>query len=54
MDVDEDHGFIEQDDDESNSEVKRRRMNIANEMWRSYLDYIADREMAGNSSDDDV
>ena len=29
------------DDDEDDSEVKIQRKNIANEMWRSYLDYMA-------------
>jgi hypothetical protein len=29
-----------------------RRKNIANEMWRSYLDYMADAE--ASSSDDDI
>ena len=37
-----------EDDNEGNSEVKLRRMNIANEMWRSYLDYNAETD-----SDDD-
>jgi hypothetical protein len=48
-DVNSDHndGFIT-DDDEGNSEVKLRRMNIANEMWESYLQYSAD------SDDDDT
>ena len=43
-DVSSDHdgGFIVDDDDEENSEVKSRRMNIANEMWESYLQYTAD------------
>ena len=43
-DVNSDHdgGFIADDDDEGNSEVKSRRMNIANEMWESYLQYTAD------------
>jgi hypothetical protein len=44
-------GFITEGDGEDNSEVKKRRMNIANEMWESYLNYIADKEMT--SSDDD-
>ena len=35
-------GFIIDDDDEGSSEVKARRMNIANEMWESYLEYTAD------------
>ena len=43
-----DHGgFITEDDDEGNSEVKLRRMNIANEMWDSYLQYTA------NTTDND-
>jgi hypothetical protein len=50
-DDDHDSGFIMEDDDEGNSEVKARRMNIANEMWKSYLNYIA--EMEGVESDDD-
>ena len=44
-DVSSDHdgSFIgNDDDDEGNSEVKLRRMNIANEMWESYLHYTAD------------
>jgi DDE superfamily endonuclease len=36
-------GFIT-DDDEENSEVKLHRMNIANEMWESYLQYTADAD----------
>jgi hypothetical protein len=45
-DVDNDHegGFITEDDDEGNSEVKLRRMNIANEMWDSYLQYTANAD----------
>jgi hypothetical protein len=43
-------GFIADDDDEVNSEVKLRRNNIANEMWKDYLIYIADTE-SGDSSD---
>ena len=53
-DDDYDSGFIT----EGNSEVKSRRMNIANEMWRSYLDYIAEvidseAEAEISGSDDD-
>ena len=44
-------GFIAEEDDEANSEVKLRRKNIANEMWNSYLNYMADAE-AGNSDED--
>ena len=45
LDIDEDNGsgFIEEDDDEANLEVKLHRINIANEMWESYLEYMADR-----------
>jgi hypothetical protein len=45
-DVDNDHdiGFISEDDNEGNSEVKLRRVNIANEMWERYLEYTADSE----------
>jgi hypothetical protein len=49
---DDDNGFIAEDDDEANSEVKLRRINIANEMWESYLNYMADGET--ESSDDDL
>ena len=51
-DIYDDHGsgFIAEDDDEANSEVKLRRMNIANEMWESYLNYMEDTET--DSSDD--
>jgi len=44
-------GFIIEDDEEANSEVKLRRTNIANEMWKSYLNYRADAETS-NSDDD--
>jgi hypothetical protein len=46
-------GFI-MDIDEGNSEVKLRRMNIANEMWESYLQYTAstDSEADTDASDD--
>ena len=51
-DIDDVHdgGFIVEDDDEANSEVKLRRKNIANEMWQSYLDYMEDK---GTSNSDD-
>jgi hypothetical protein len=51
FDNDDGGGFIAEDDDETNSEVKLRRTNIANEMWESYLNYMADAETG--SSDDD-
>jgi hypothetical protein len=41
---DRDSGFIGEEDDEGNSEVKLRRMNIANEMWDSYLQYTANSD----------
>lgn len=52
VDSDSDHsgGFI-MDDDEGDSEVKLRRMNISNEMWESYLQYTADSE---SDADDDA
>jgi hypothetical protein len=50
IDNDQDDGFIAADNEEGNSEVKARRMNIANEMWESYLNYIAD---AGSVDSDD-
>ena len=36
-----DGGFII-DDDEGNSDFKLHRMNIANEIWESYLQYTAE------------
>jgi len=52
LDNDHDGGFITEDDDSGNSEVKSRRMNIANAMWESYLNYLAN---AGTvDSDDDL
>lgn len=48
--IDDDHGFIEEDDDGANLEVKQRRINIANQMWESYLNYMANTE-TGDSSD---
>jgi hypothetical protein len=44
-------GFIAEDEEEENSEVKLWRKNIANEMWKSYLNYMADTG-TGNSDDD--
>ena len=35
-------GFITEEEEKENSEVKLRRTNIANEMWASYLNYMAD------------
>ena len=49
---DHDSGLIADDDEEGNSEVKSRRMNIANEMWKSYLNYLADTDTV--DSDDDL
>lgn len=45
-----DVGFIT-DEEEGNSEIKTRRMNIANEMWESYLQYTADSESDGDGDD---
>ena len=57
-DVNSDHsGFITEDGDEANSEVKLRRMNIANAMWESYLVYRANAEADNNDdvfSDDEL
>jgi hypothetical protein len=36
---------------EANSEVKLRRANIANEMWESYLNYMADAETGSSDND---
>ena len=44
-------GFITEDEEEENSEVKLQRTNIANEMWASYLNYMADTG-TGNSDDE--
>ena len=44
-------GFIVEDEEEEDSEVKLRRKNIANEMWKSYLNDIASEET--ESMDDD-
>ena len=49
---DQDSGFIAEDEEEGNSEVKSQRMNIANEIWKSYLNYIADTDTV--DSDDDL
>jgi hypothetical protein len=50
-DIDNDHdsGFITEEDDEGNSEVKLRRAHIANEMWKEYLNYIATNEVDSDS-----
>ena len=48
---DDDSGFIAEDDGKANSDVKLCRINTANEMWESYLNYMADGE-AGSSDDD--
>jgi hypothetical protein len=45
-----DSGFITDNDEEGNSEVKLRRMTIANKMWISYLNYIADLDTVDSSS----
>lgn len=51
-DNDNNGGFLTEDDDDGNSEVKLRRLNIANAMWESYLNYLAN---AGTvDSDDDL
>ncbi|KAF8805531.1 hypothetical protein BYT27DRAFT_7104372 [Phlegmacium glaucopus] len=52
-DIGDDHGdgFIVEDDDEENSEVKLWRKNIANEMWKSYLNYMADAETDNSDND---
>ena len=49
--VDNDDGFINEDDDDGSTEVKAHRMNIANAMWESYLNYLADG--GTDDSDDD-
>lgn len=46
-------GLITGDDDEGNSAVKLRRMNIANEMWQQYLQYRADAETSEEDNSDD-
>lgn len=50
VDNDDDGGFITEDDDDASTEVKSRRINIANAMWESYLIYLA----SGGDSDDDL
>ena len=40
-DNDNDGGFITDDNYDGNSEVKSHRINIANAMWESYLEYMA-------------
>ena len=44
-------GFVVKDKEEEDSEVKLRRKNIANEMWKSYLHDIASEEI-GSMNDD--
>jgi hypothetical protein len=51
VDNDHDGGFITEDDDDGTSEVKSRRINIANAMWESYMNYLAN-EGAVDSDDD--
>ena len=53
FDIDSDHndGFIADDDDEEESEIKSRRKGIANEMWKSYLDYTANTETSDSEDD---
>jgi hypothetical protein len=50
VDNDDPSGFIAEDEEEENSEVKLWRKNIANEVWRSYLNYMVDR---GTRNSDD-
>ena len=42
---------IADDDDEEESEIKSRRKGIANEMWKSYLDYTANTETSDSEDD---
>jgi hypothetical protein len=49
-----DGSFITEEDDNVNSEVKSRRINIANAMWSSYLDYLANADSETGDSDDDL
>jgi hypothetical protein len=52
VDNDDASGFIaEEEEEEENSEVKLQRKNIANAMWRSYLNYMADGNSDDNFSD---
>jgi len=44
-------GFITDVDDDGNSEFKLRRLNIANAMWRSYLDYLERGGRLGSDGD---
>ena len=48
---DNDGGFITDDNYDGNSEVESCRINIANAMWESYLEYMANRGTV--DSDDD-
>ena len=50
---DDSSGFIAEDEEEEgDSEVKLRRKNIANKMWKSYLNYMATAG-TGDGDDDD-
>jgi hypothetical protein len=49
-----DGSFITEEDDNVNSEVKSRRINIANAMWGSYLDYLANADSETGDSDGDL
>ena len=50
-DNDNDGGFITDDNYDGGSEVESRRINIANAMWESYLEYKANGGTV--DSDDD-
>ena len=43
--------FIDEDDNEEDSEIKLRRKDIANEMWKSYLNYTANTETSDGDDD---
>ena len=51
-DFDNDHegGFIAEDDDR-NSVFESRRINIANAMWESYLNYLANAGTVDSDED---
>jgi hypothetical protein len=51
VDNDNDSGFITEDDDDGNLEVKMHRINIANAMWESYLNYLANAGTVDSDSD---
>lgn len=52
-DIGDEHGdgFIVEDEEEENSEVKLQSKKIANEMWKSYLNYMENTKTS--DSDDD-